>query len=157
VTPASPSTSAAACVPEPQTIGLPSDRLVDVAVTPGTTSDLLTFIFGDASLPGPAAPPVGTLETAPPPYTMAGSGVPIQIEGAHIVAIRFTGMSLQNDAGQETYTGLPEVTPRLPALRHAVMFDASEGVLGWYLGYDGSGCVTTSRAGQNVTVTIAHA
>jgi hypothetical protein len=79
------------------------------------------------------------------------------MEGANVVAIRFTGMSFQNDAGQETYTGPAEVTPRLPAIRHAVMFDASEGDIGWYLGYDGSGRATLSRAAQDVMVAIARA
>jgi len=51
--------------------------------------------------------------------------------GAHVVTVRFTGMSLQNDAGEETYTGLTEVKPGLVALRDAVVYDASEGVIGW--------------------------
>ena len=65
-------------------------------------------------------------------------------------------MSLQNDAGEETYAGPAEVKPALPALRHAVLYDASEGVVGWYVGYDGPGCVTLARVGTTVTVTIAH-
>ncbi len=37
------------------------------------------------------------------------------------------------------------------------MFDESEGVVGWYVGYDGTGCVTVSRDGPTVILTIDHA
>jgi hypothetical protein len=37
-----------------------------------------------------------------------------------------------------------------------VLYDASEGIVGWYIGYDGPGCVTLARVGSAVTVTIAH-
>ena len=62
--------------------------------------------------------------------------------GEHVLALRFTGMSLSNDVGQPTYDGPRELKPDLEALRHAVLFDASEGIVGWYIGYDGSGCPT---------------
>ncbi len=148
--------SASACAVKRQTTTLPSDRLVDLTVKGGAASDTLTFIFGNPSLPGPATPPSGTLEVALPPFTHAGSGATIAMTGGHVVTVRFTGMSLQNDAGEETYTGPAEVQPALTALRHAVVYDASEGVIGWYVGYDGSGCVTLTRAGTKVTLTIAH-
>ncbi|MFI5042940.1 MAG: hypothetical protein ACHQNA_14035 [Acidimicrobiales bacterium] len=122
----------------------------------GTTSDRLTFVFGDSSLPGPAGPPEGSLDAGRPPYAQAGSGATIVVTGDHVLQIRFTGMSLQNDAGEETYTGPREVKPNLPALRHAVLFDASEGVIGWYIGYDGTGCVTLGHTGTDVTITFNH-
>ena len=74
--------------------------------------------------------------------------------GDHALQVRFSGMCLSNDVGQETYKGPPEVTPDLPALRRAVMYDATEGIVGWYIGYDGPGCVdlvrtaTTSSSGS---------
>ena len=154
---ASPSASAAtACVVTPQTGVLPSDRFTDLQVSTGAAADRLTFVFGDPSLPGPTVPPKGSLAVAKPPYTQAASGAAVVMLGAHVVQIRFTGMAVQNDAGEETYAGPPEVKPGLPALRHAVLFDASEGVVGWYVGYDGPGCVTLARVGTTVTVTIAH-
>ena len=55
---------------------LPSDRLTNVTVTPGATSDRLDFVFGDSSLPGPVSPPMGTLEIARPPYTPGGEWRP---------------------------------------------------------------------------------
>ena len=61
-------------------------------------------------------------------------------------------MSIQNDVGQPVYDGPAEYRPGLPALRHLVLFDMSEGVVGWYIGYDGTGCVTLARVGDSVTV-----
>jgi hypothetical protein len=78
------------------------------------------------------------------------------MEGQHVVQVRFTGMSLSNDVGQPTYNGPSEVKPDLVALQNAVLFDASEGVIGWYVGYDGSGCLTLLRDSDEVTLVIAH-
>jgi hypothetical protein len=152
----SPSESTEPCVVERQTGVLPSDRFTAVTVTTGSDADLVTFTFGDPSLPGPPAPPTGTLETAVPPFTEAGSGKAIDLEGDHVLQVRFTGMSIQNDVGQPVYEGDPEYRPEGQALRHLVLFDMSEGVVGWYIGHDGPGCVTLTRVGDSVTVRIAH-
>jgi hypothetical protein len=141
---------------DPQTGVLPSDRFTDIRVSTDSAADRLTFVFGNASLSGPAGPPKGSLTVAKPPYTHGASGAPIDMNGDHVVQIRFSGMSLSNDVGQETYAGPAEVSPDLPALRHAVMYDASEGIVGWYVGYDGPGCVTLARVGNTLTLTIEH-
>ena len=158
---ASPSSAAASpsagatCTTTSETT-LPSDRLTSVTVTPGATSDRLDFMFGDSSLPGPASPPMGSLETARPPYTQAGSGAPIVMTGDSVAQLIFTGMSLQNDAGEEMFTGPTELTPNLPGLHKAVQFDASEGTIGWYIGFDKGSCVVLGRDGNAITVTIDH-
>lgn len=151
------SSSSGACAVVPSTGQLPSDRLVDLRVAGGPQADQLIFVFGNPSLPGPAGPPQGSLAVAQPPFTQAASGARIDLLGGHAVQIKFSGMSLANDAGEEVFQGAPEIKPNLPALRHAVLYDASEGIVGWYVGYDGSGCVTLAREGNNVIVTIAHA
>lgn len=154
-----PSPSAAtACAVTPQTGVLPSDRFTDLQVATGPAADRLTFVFGDSSLPGPTAgmAPKGSLAVARPPYTQAASGARIAMVGAHVIQIRFSNVAVQNDAGEETYAGPPELRPAFPALRHAVLYDASEGIVGWYVGYDGPGCVTLARVGRTITVTIAH-
>ena len=148
--------SVAACPELPQTGLLPSDRFVGIEVATGASADRLTFAFGAESLPGPAAPPRGSLEVARPPYTQAGSGATIEMDGRRVVQVRFSGMSLSNDVGQPTYDGPPEVKPAFASLRHAVLFDASEGIIGWYVGYDGSGCVTLDTRGTTVTLVIEH-
>jgi hypothetical protein len=148
--------SASACAEMPLKTTLPSDRLVNFTTTPGATSDMLTFSFGNPSLPGPSEPPQGSLDAARPPYTLAGSGATVAMIGDHVIAIRFTGMSLQNDAGEETYLGPHGIEEPFPALRHAVIYDQSEGVIAWYVGFDGPGCVTMARNGKDVIVTLAH-
>jgi hypothetical protein len=153
----SPSPSAAtACTTLPAAAALPSDRFTDVTVTPGATSDRLTFVFGNGSLSAKPGLPQGALQVARPPYSQAGSGAAIDMAGDHVLKLTFTGMSLQNDAGQETYSGSTTLKPLLRALQQAVLFDASEGVVGWYIGYDGEGCVRLANDGPNVTLTIDH-
>jgi len=137
-------------------VELPSDRFTSVVITPGPDDDLVTFRFSNPSIPSDGEPPEGTLETAEPPLTEAGSGQPIDLTGAHAVQLRFRNISIQNDVGQPVYDGPTEYKPDLPALRHMVLFDMSEGVVGWYLGFDGTGCVSMLAVGDNVTVRIAH-
>lgn len=152
----SPSQAAGPCAVEPQTGTLPSDRFTSLTITAGPRADLLTFVFGNESLPGPAGPAMGSLEVALPPFTEAASGRPIRLLGEHAIAVKFSGMSLSNDVGQPTYDGPSEYKPGLPAVKDAVLFDASEGQIGWYVGYDGDGCVTLARVGRTITVSIAH-
>ena len=138
-----------------QTGLLPSDRLVDLAISSTPTHDLLTFVF-NPSIPGPAGPPRGTLEAAVPPFTFAGSGQAFDLLGQHAVQVRFSGMTLADESGKATYRGPTEVKPLLTTLREAVQYDASEGIVGWDVGYDGPGCVTLLRDGNTVTIMIAH-
>ena len=149
--------AATACPIEPQTGRLPSDRMVDVAISRGEGADLVTFVFGDSSLP---TPPQGTskgsLEVAVPPYAEGGSGLPIDVDGERVVAVRFTGMSLSNDLGQPTYDGPVDFRPDRAALKTVVAYDRFEGVMGWLIGFDGGGCVTLSSDRRSVSVSIAH-
>jgi hypothetical protein len=155
-TPNASASSALACPVAAQTGLLPSDRVVDLAVASTSTDDLVTFVFAAPSTPGPAGPARGTLDAIQPPFSRAGSGQPIDLLGEHAVQVRFTGMTIATDSGEATYRGPQDVKPSLPALREAIQYDASEGVVGWYVGYDGPGCVTLSRNGNDVTVRIAH-
>jgi hypothetical protein len=152
---ASPAASALACPVAAQSGLLPSDRLVDLAVSSTPTHDLLTFIFATSS-PGPAGPPRGTLDAANPPFSFAGSGEPIELLGQHAVQIRFSAMTIASESGDATYHGPADVRPGRSALREAIQYDASEGIVGWYIGYDGPGCVTLVRDGNDVTVMIAR-
>lgn len=144
------------CQELPQIVALPSDRFTDIKVVPGADADRLTFVFGNASLPGPPTPPQGSLEVARPPYTQAASGKSITIAGDHVVQVRFSGMSLANDVGQPTYDGRTDIRATGTAIKQAVLFDASEGDIGWYVGYNGSGCVSMAVGSHDVTLLIAH-
>lgn len=136
---------------------LPSDRMTDVVISSSGAQDLVTFAFGDLSLPvPPQGPSEGDLDVATPPFTHAASGLPIEVDGEHVLQVRFTGMSLSNDLGQPTYDGDLDFRPALPALRTVVNFDMSEGQVGWLIGYDGDGCVTLGSDARSVTVAIDH-
>ena len=156
---ATPVASAAAvsCDLTPQTGQLPSDRLTGMQILGVPGSDLVRFQFSPGS-PTPAGAPMGSLEIATPPFTEGASGLPIDLQGDHALQIVFRHMSLQNDAGEETYTGAREMRTDDPSrsLRHAVIFDESEGQIGWYIGYDGPACVTLGREGADVVVSIAY-
>jgi hypothetical protein len=154
--PVTPGPSAAGCQALPQTVALPSDRFTDIKVEPGADADRLIFAFGNASLPGPPTPPQGSLELARLPYTQAANGKSITIAGDHVVQVRFTGMSLANDVGQPTYGGRTDIRAAGTAFKQAVLFDASEGTIGWYVGHDGSGCIALVVGGHDVTLVIAH-
>jgi hypothetical protein len=151
-----PVATAAACPVTEQTGMLPSDRLVDLSISSTPTHDLLTFVFAP-STPGPGGPPQGTLSAARPPFSFAGSGQEFPLLGQHAIQLRFSAMTIASESGEATYHGPVDVKPGLPALREAIQFDASEGIVAWYVGYDGPGCVTLVREGNDVTVMIAHA
>jgi hypothetical protein len=155
-TPTASPSPVADCVVKPQEGPLSSDRMTDVVISSTDTADVVTFVFGKMSLPGPGGQPRGDLEVAKAPYTEAGSGQAIDMQGKHVLQLRFTHMSLSSDTGDLTYDGPGEFKPDLTALRHAVLFDMSEGQVGWYIGYDGPGCVTLGRAGNDVTLSFAR-
>src|SRR5690606_6359513 len=111
----------------------------------------------DTSLPDPPqGPSDGSLEAVEPPYTHASSGLPIELRGEHVVRVRFSGMSIMNDIGEPTYDGELEFRPDLPALKDVVNMDMFEGIVGWYIAYDGPGCVSLRSEGRDVTVAIEH-
>lgn len=145
-----------ACAVTPQTGTLPSDRLTGMQVLGLPGADIVAFHFSPGSLT-PAGPPVGSLDVATPPFTEGASGLPIDLQGQQAIQVVFRGMSLQNDVGQETYTGEREIRADFPSrsLRHVVLFDESEGQMGFYLGYDGPACVTLTREGDDIIVSIA--
>lgn len=151
-TPTASPSPVADCVVKPQEGPLSSDRMTDVVISSTDTADLITFVFGNASLPGPGGQPRGDLTVAKAPYTQAASGQAIDMQGDHVLQLRFIHMSLSSDTGDPTYNGPDKFKPDLPVLRHAVMYDAFEGYVGWYIGYDGPGCVTLGRSGNDVTV-----
>ena len=157
---AGPSATASAPAPcpiEPQTGRLPSDRIVDVAISSSESADLVTFVFGDSSLPTPPqGSSKGSLDAAQPPYSHGSSGLPIQVDGTNVAQVRFSGMSISNDVGQPTYDGPVDFRPNRAALKTVVAYDMSEGVMGWLIGFDGGGCVTLSSDRRSVTVSIPH-
>lgn len=160
-TPSAPPTASPTPVPTPcpvvtQDGRLPSDRLVDVEASSGAGADRFIFHFGNASLPGPGGIPRGELTLAEAPYTFGPSGLPIEMTGERVIQVVFRQMSLSADTGEPVYQGPAALRPDLAALRHAVEYDESEGVIGWYIGFDGPACVTLIRSGNDVLVAFEH-
>jgi len=151
------SASATACVSMPQTGIVPSDRLTAIKVLGLPGRDIVRFEFGTGSLT-PAGPPSGSLDVASPPFTEGASGLPIDLEGEHALQVVFRNMSIVNDVGQPTFTGerQVQVTDASRSLRQVIIFDESEGQIGWYIGYDGSSCVTLSREGNTILLAIDY-
>jgi hypothetical protein len=142
------------CPVTPQTGTLPSDRLVNVTASSGGGADTLAFVFGKSSIGSPAGTPTGELSLAEPPYTYGASGLPITMVGDRVLLVVFRHMSLQSDTGDPVYTGPADLSPNLAVLRHAVEYDESEGVIGWYVGFDGPHCPTLALAGNQVTLSF---
>jgi hypothetical protein len=159
-TAASPAVSAtpaaATCAIATQRVRPPSDRLIDIIVRGNANADLVRFVFGEPSLEGSGGPPTSVLQRAKRPYTKAGSGKPMALLGQRVAQVRFDHMSNMNDIGEPTYQGPAEVRPKLPELRDVALYDDSEGVVGWYIGFNGRGCATLSVRGSEVIVTIEH-
>ncbi len=119
-------------------------------------ADIITFVFANPSAPSPAGQPRGDLTIAEPPYSEAASGQLIDMQGDRVLQLRFLQMFLYEENGDAIYDGPREFRPDLSVLRHAVEYDATEGQIGWYIGYDGPGCATLGRDGNNVIVAFAH-
>lgn len=154
-TPGASPVASVACAVMPQTGLLPSDRLTDVAVVHDSGRDSVRFSFGESSLE-PVGTATGTLAVAVPPFTEASSGAPIDVHGQHALRLVFKGMSLQNDAAEPTYTGQRDIEAvgGSVIIRHAVIFDESEGQIGWFVGYDGSACPTLTRDGSDIVLAL---
>jgi hypothetical protein len=137
--------------------GLPSNRLVDVVVEPGSVSDRVTFRFGPA-IPSPAGDPTAALAEAHPPFSVATSGAIIDVAGSRFLDIRFDHMALADEAGNPSFTGSRDQKVDFPAVRHVTEYDESEGVIGWYVGIEGPGCVqlTFDAASNAVRLEVAH-
>lgn len=153
---ATPTPAPTPCPVVAQDGNLPSDRLIGVDASSGSGADRMTFHFGNSSLPGPGGIPTGELTLGEPPYTFGPSGLPIEMEGERVIQVVFRQMTLSSDLGEPVFPGPAELTPEFSAFRHAVEFDESEGIIGWYLGFDGPACVTLTRNGNDVTVAFEH-
>lgn len=151
-----PSVSFAACDLPTWHKTLPSGRLVKVQAATAAGLDTLTFQFA-AGGDNPGTP-TGDITIAKPPFTQGASGQAMTVAGDQFLQVRFDKMDLVDAAGNLIYTGQRDLKSGFPALRQAVMFDESEGVVGWYVGLAAPTCVSVASdpAGLTVTLRIAH-
>jgi len=134
---------------------LPSDRLIGMESFGLPGRDVLRFRFGNPSLE-PAGVPTGQITVAAPPFTEAASGRSIALDGTDSLEVVFKGMSIMNDVGQPVFEGDREIRgdDSTRSMRHVVMFDESEGQIGWYVGYDRPACATLTREGNDVVLAL---
>ena len=105
--------------------------------------------------PDPAGPPQGFARRArnrPTPRRGAAAAIVDRRRARPAASVH--GHVAPERRREETFTGPTEVKPNFPALRHAVQFDASEGVIGWYIGYAGERL--RRRSGRTATNLTRH-
>ncbi|MES2208707.1 MAG: hypothetical protein V4515_00750 [Chloroflexota bacterium] len=119
-------------------------------------SDRITFTFGPTA-PGPTGG-TGRLTAVTPPFTQAGSGLPVAVPGSRFVELHLDGMLIVDEAGSEVYQGETSVRPDMIAIRGIEETDAFEGVYNFIIGYDGNGCVGLSgdAVAGTLAITIGH-
>ena len=154
--PTTAGTADAGCVVAPQTGLLRSNTLLDMTADSDGASDRVTFTFGPIA-PGPTGG-MGRLTAATPPFSQGGSGLPVEVEGAHHVLLHLDGMLIVDADGNQVYTGPTSLKPGMIALKDVEETDGFEGVYNFVIGYDGNGCVglTGNTAAGSLTVTIGH-
>ena len=106
---------------------------------------------------GPAGPPPGELLAAEPPFTFALERAPARARRpARDPGPDEQHVALQRCRRAHLHGSSATSRSAYPALKQVVMYDESEGYAGWYIGYDGHGCVDLVRDGTDVVITIAH-
>lgn len=128
-------------------------RLRSVNVAPGACTDTVTFGFASAA--GAGAPPY-EISLVSPPFAQAASGEPITLPGRTFLKVRFSpAWTYDVQSGAAVYSGPNRIEPTGTAVTRAlVMSDASEGVVTWLVGMDGSGAYRVSSAASPASVTV---
>ena len=144
------------CVVAPQSGLLRSNTLLDLTVDSDGATDRITFTFGPIA-PGPTGG-TGRLTAATPPFSQGGSGLPVEVLGAHHVQLHLDGMLIVDEAGNGLFKGPTSLKPGMIAVKDVEETDGFEGVYNFVIGYDGNGCVglTGNTTAGSLTVTIGH-
>ncbi len=135
----SPSEAAFACPLVAQTLEVPSNRLLGVAVTPLSGYDEVVFTFGSAGQ-GSGATPTAELKPAQPPFVKAPSGFPLTVAGASFMRVTFRETIIADASGQPTLQGSGDVKPTGSAVKEVVQAEAFEGLSDWLVGAVDGAC-----------------
>lgn len=135
----SASDAAFACPPSAQTLEVPSNRLVGVAVTSQSGYDRIVFTFG-ASGPGSGATPTAELKPAQPPFVKAPSGFPLTVAGDSFLRVTFRETIIADASGQATLQGSTDIKPTGSAVKEVVQAEAFEGLSDWLVGAAAGAC-----------------
>ncbi len=148
-----PTGSPAACT-LPQPGPLASDTLIGATLE----RDRLVFTFGSRP-PEAIAQPVLGVVFAGPPFSMAGSGLPVSVIGDRFLRIRMDGMVVARPNGDPVFSGPRDLLLAGGTIPEAVMVDESEGVVTWIVGLSSDGCPTIRRdttGGEKLVVELAR-
>src|SRR5262245_13408925 len=142
VTTVAPTTTMAPC---PQAPPLPTDPIVSpvvggaqlltgVAVASDTCVDRVTFDFSSKT----ADPPSYKVEYQPGPFSEAGSGAPIAVDGQAFLVVRLEpAYGFDFESGQPSYTGPKRVTgTHADHVTEVVETGDFEAVMTWVIGLD---------------------
>ena len=130
-------------------LDLPRRRLVHVAVPDIAGVDAVLFTLG-GDLGGGAQLEAST---AAPPFSRGGQA--LDIEGRRFLELRFVGLETRDETGEPVFDGPRDLEPDLPAIRRLIVFDEADGLIAWYLGLAGSGCLTLGIRGDDEVLLLA--
>lgn len=131
-------------LPRAATTAWPSDRLRTVVVRPENGGEVVEFQFDPPSTSQPGGNPTVTLGPVSGPFTMAGSGAPVDVEGNAFLGIRFDHLTLVDDAGNPTFNDERDIKAAQPIVKEVIVTDESEGVMTWIIGLEFAGCASMS-------------
>ena len=109
-------------------------NIIDVRVGTHVGYDRVVFEFDQGT-------PELTLDSAEPPFTQDGSGLPIEVDGSSFLGLVMRGGTKQTDAGTSSYQGSTDIAAGFPALVHLIEAGDFERQSTWYLGLTGDACV----------------
>ncbi|MBW3588059.1 MAG: hypothetical protein KY429_01395 [Actinobacteria bacterium] len=141
-TPASPSIPAGSCVGVSGGTDGVLMYVTDVRVGTHPGYDRITFEFTPAE-GSPAALPRYELSPVQPPFTYDPSDMPMEVEGETFLHVLFhgaTGVKMEGDSPEQTYTGPREMKPDHPSLVEAELQGDFEATLAWMLGLSVGTC-----------------
>jgi len=151
-TPTPTRTPTPTCAPIDYSTFVASDRLTNIALAPGSGSDLLGFTF--AASPGSPVRPHLTVTAVEPPFMYGGSGLPFDVAGAHHIRVKYEGMSHVDASGNLVYVGPSDLAGIGGPIAQVVLEEAFEGYVTFIVGYDGDGCVALQVTPSLVTIAI---
>jgi hypothetical protein len=131
------------------------DQLLSgVATTSDLCTDQVTFTF----LPSAAPAPSYVIDYADGPFTDS-AGTPVKPPGTTYLRVRFQPAwiaDLNAPNAPLTYTGPRVITPTgTHVIRGLALYDASEAVVGWIVGLDGTHPIEVDGSPGRVTLTVS--
>ena len=149
-----PSASTADPSPSPSTEPVPSDELgpftcdlplhVDATIARALVNDVRTGThdsYDRVVFEFVGGLPEASLDRDEPPFTMDGSGLPLEVQGESFLRLTMRGGTKQQEDGNSSYDGPTEFETNYPALVHLIEGGDFEAQSTWYFGLRAESCV----------------